>query len=135
MAGSMATQRIEVITGAGVRRRYSDEEKLRLVEEAFGPGASVMEVARREGVDQSLLYRWRRQIFGRQARLPAFTPVAVAADEVDAAGEAAAIAPGESPELGMIEIELVGGVRVRVTGAPEPAMIGAVIAALTRRSA
>ena len=55
MAGSMATQRIEVITGSGVRRRYSDEEKLRLVEEAFGPGASVMEVARREGVDQSLV--------------------------------------------------------------------------------
>lgn len=135
MAGSMATQRIEVITGSGVRRRYSDEEKLRLVEEAFGPGASVMEVARREGVDQSLLYRWRRQIFGRQARLPAFTPVAVAVDDADAAGVAAAVAPGEPPEPGMIEVELAGGARVRVTGAPEPATIGAVLAALTRRPA
>ena len=45
------------------------------------------------------------------------------------------VAPGDPPEPGMIEVELAGGVRVRVTGAPEPATIAAVIAALTRRSA
>lgn len=130
MAGSMASQRIEVITGVGGRRRYSDEEKVRFVEEAFGPGASVTEVARREGVDQSLLYRWRRQIFGSPSRLPAFTPITVTAD-----GAGATATTSETPAPGMIEVELAGGARVRVTGAPEPATITAVLAALTRRPA
>jgi len=127
----MASQRIEVITGAASRRRYSEEEKVQLVEEAFGPDASVTEVARRAGVDPSLVYRWRRQMFGARPRLPAFTPVAVAADD--------ATSPTASPpamrEPGVIEVELAGVARVRVTGAPEPATIGAVLAALTRRPA
>jgi transposase len=128
----MASQRIEVITGAASRRRYSEEEKLQLVEEAFGPDASVTEVARRAGVDPSLLYRWRRQMFGARPRLPAFTPVAVAAD--DATSPAASSPAMREP--GVIEIDITGGgARVRVTGAPEPATIGAVLAALTRRPA
>lgn len=65
------------------RRRFSDEEKLRLVEEAFQPGAKATAVARRLGVDFSLLYRWRRQFFGPQLRLPAFLPITIATGEPD----------------------------------------------------
>lgn len=46
----------------GRRRRYSLEEKRRLLEEALAPGASMSEVARRHGVSASLLFRWRRQM-------------------------------------------------------------------------
>jgi transposase len=126
MAGTMALQRIEVITGETGRRRYTEEQKLLLVEETLAPDASVLEVSRRSGVDPSLLYRWRRRMLGAQPRLPAFTPVTVTADD--------AIAP-RPPEPDVIEVEIAGGVRVRVTGAPEPATITAVLAALTRRSA
>lgn len=53
-------QRIEVITGVARRRRWSAEQKLRIVEESFTTGESVSVVARRHGVAPNLLFRWRR---------------------------------------------------------------------------
>lgn len=54
------TTRIEIITGRERRRRYSAEEKLRLVEETMLPGMTVSAVARLNGVSPSLLFNWRR---------------------------------------------------------------------------
>lgn len=65
MAVPMAIQRVEVITGTERRRQFTEEEKLRLVEDAFRPGVKATEVARHQGVDVSLLYRWRRQFLAR----------------------------------------------------------------------
>lgn len=42
-------------------RHRSDEEKARLVAEAFSPGGNVSAVARSEGLDPSQLYAWRRK--------------------------------------------------------------------------
>ncbi|MCY1037017.1 IS3 family transposase [Corallococcus sp. BB11-1] len=42
------------------RRRYSAEEKLRLVAECEAPGSNVSLVARKYGVNASLLFRWRQ---------------------------------------------------------------------------
>lgn len=53
-------QRIEIITGTERRRRWSAEEKLRIVEEALTSADSVSAVARRHGVAPNLVYRWRR---------------------------------------------------------------------------
>ena len=53
-------QRIEVITGSARRRRWSTEQKLRIIEESFAPGETVSSVARRNGVAPNLLFRWRR---------------------------------------------------------------------------
>lgn len=53
-------QRIEVITGTARRRRWTVEEKLRIVDESFQPGLSVSYVARRHGVAANLLFRWRK---------------------------------------------------------------------------
>lgn len=53
-------QRIEVITGMARRRRWTVEEKLRIVEESLPPGLSVSYVARRHGVAPNLLFRWRK---------------------------------------------------------------------------
>lgn len=53
-------QRIEVITGTARRRRWTAEEKLRIVEETLRTGESLSSVARRRGVAPNLLYRWRR---------------------------------------------------------------------------
>jgi transposase len=55
----------EVLTAEPVRsrrkpRHRSDEEKARLVAEAFSPGANVSAIARSEGLDPSQLYAWRR---------------------------------------------------------------------------
>ena len=53
---------IEIIEGPqpGKRRRFTAEEKRRLVAEASEPGSSISLVARRNGVSSSLLFRWRR---------------------------------------------------------------------------
>src|ERR671920_66701 len=74
-------RRLEVITGAGGRRRWSADEKARIREEAPAPGAVVSEVPRRNGMSPQHLFTWRRQA-KREAGDPplAFTPVVVAPD-------------------------------------------------------
>src|ERR1700747_1026611 len=50
-------QRIELITGTARRRRWTTEQKLRIIEASYAPGESVSSVARRHGVAPNLLYR------------------------------------------------------------------------------
>ncbi|WP_370655829.1 transposase, partial [Paracraurococcus lichenis] len=59
-AGTGAPERIEIVTRGEARRRYSPEEKVRLLAEVAAPGARVSEVSRRHGICASLLHRWRR---------------------------------------------------------------------------
>jgi transposase-like protein len=61
-AGSVsAVRRIEVITGVARRRRWSSDEKARIVAESLRPGANVSEVARRNGLSPQQLFAWRRE--------------------------------------------------------------------------
>ncbi len=54
-------QRVEIISAKEPRRRWSEEEKRRLVSEAFAPGATVSHVARQHGVATSCLFAWRKR--------------------------------------------------------------------------
>jgi len=56
--------RMEIITGGGRRRRWADEDKLQVLEEAAQPGARLSDVARRHDILPQQLRRWRRQLFG-----------------------------------------------------------------------
>src|ERR671911_2805208 len=78
----MAYQRVEILTGSERRRNYTPAEKVRIVEEAFRPGVIVKDVARRLGIHESLLYRWRRLMRATSPTggLPTFVPVTVAPD-------------------------------------------------------
>jgi transposase len=61
-------RRFEIITGTARRRRWSTQDKLRMIEETLLPGESISVVARRHGVATNLLYRWRRlPIGGKEA--------------------------------------------------------------------
>jgi len=42
------------------RRRYSAEEKQRIVQETYQPGMTLSQVARANGISPSLLFRWRK---------------------------------------------------------------------------
>ena len=53
-------RRVEIITGTARRRRWSTQDKLRMIKETLLPGESISVVARRHGVAPNLLYRWRR---------------------------------------------------------------------------
>ncbi|AWK87892.1 hypothetical protein DEW08_06435 [Azospirillum thermophilum] len=53
---------MEIVEAAPRRRGWPEAEKERLVAETCAPGMSVSLVARRCGVDPSLLFRWRRRL-------------------------------------------------------------------------
>jgi hypothetical protein len=69
---------MEIITGVERRRRWSLEEKLRIVAETEQPGSGIAETARRYEISRGLLWNWRSQV--RRGALrpdppPVFLPV------------------------------------------------------------
>lgn len=50
----------EIIIGTERRRRFSPEEKVRIVNEAFSADSSVSQTARKYGIHPAQLYTWRR---------------------------------------------------------------------------
>jgi transposase len=97
-------RRIEVITGVGRRRRWTDEEKARIVAESLDPATTSSAVARRYGLHASQLFTWRQRLAALAGcEGSGFVPVVVAED-----------AAATSPEpAGRIEIAL-GPAVVRV---------------------
>src|SRR3954465_6505641 len=74
-------RRFEVITGVGRRRRWTDEEKARIVAEGLDPATTVSAVARGYGLHASQLFTWQRQLATPAVReVPAFVPVVVTED-------------------------------------------------------
>src|SRR5204863_7045290 len=72
-------RRIEVITGVGRRRRWSLEDKARIVAESLDPATTSSAVARRHGLHASHLFVWRQQLATPAARgASAFVPVELA---------------------------------------------------------
>jgi transposase len=59
---SKSIERVEVVTGRERWRRYTAEEKVRLVEQTMQAGMTVSAVARLHGVSPSLLFGWRRRM-------------------------------------------------------------------------
>jgi transposase len=128
----MAMNRVEVITSVERRRRWSEAEKARLVAAINEPGAVVTEIARRSGVDASLLYRWRRRM-ATWSEPPAFVPVTVMSDlgeapSATAAGLGGAPAP---PAPALITIAFGAQFRMTIEGAPDATTLASVIGALT----
>jgi transposase len=112
---AMSNSQIEIISARERRRRWSVEEKLRIVAETHEPGASVRAVAARHDVYPNLLRTWQRLV--RQGRLSAalpacFVPVRV----LESAPAPAAVSPivADRPAADTIEISLPDGSRVRV---------------------
>ena len=75
--------RVEVLGGLERRRRWSQDDKARIVEETLAPGAKVTAVARRNGVAASLVFTWRRQARTSEQVVPSFAPVQIAATEAE----------------------------------------------------
>ena len=78
-------RRLEVITGVGRRRRWTDEDKARIVAESLAPATTASAVARRHGLHASQLFAWRQQLQRRASAVgtiggPAFVPVLVTED-------------------------------------------------------
>jgi transposase len=103
--------RMDIRTEAGRRRRWTGEEKGRIVAESFEAGSNISEVARRHGLSPQHLFQWRKA--ARAGRL------ALQVDDDTAVFAPVVIAP--APELG-------GRTRgPRQRGAPPPNAFGELV--------
>jgi transposase len=119
--------RLEVVE-TGRRRRWSEDEKLKIVLESLRAARQVAATARRYGISRSLLLRWRRLFRPEPKDAPAqqmgFVPARVVSNSGAAPG------PVGSAGSGAIEIEFASGARMRITGAVEAATLKAAVEAL-----
>ncbi len=136
-------RRIEVITGAERRRKWSADEKAGIVAESLAEGAVVSDVARRHGLSPQQLFGWRARL--RDAATgtgpssdaaPAFVPAVVENEPPCAAAPslpARVMAMGTAgSDQASLEIAF-GGVIVRVRGEADPRALTAVLKALRVR--
>lgn len=134
----MAYQRVEVLTGTERRRTYTSAEKERMVEAAFRPGVVVAEAARRLGVHESLLYRWRGLMKAEAAvaEPPSFVAVTITPEpsvtEPPVTEPGVPLLPPAAPGAipAVLEVILPSGARLRLEGTVDPALAAAVVGAL-----
>ena len=133
--------KLEVIT-TGSRRRWTTEEKLRIVAESFSGPRLVSTTARRYGLSASQLFAWRRMARAGAFRdgVASFVPVVVA-DQTPASGsqcedhEAAELEnnPSAGTPKGRMQIMLSNGRQVIVGEDVDAAALARVIGVLDRR--
>jgi len=121
-------RRVEILTGPGRRRRWSAEDKARIVGETLVAGARVSEVARRWQLSPQQVFGWRRA--ARLAMTTAtaggpittgFVPIVTESSPVTAVAKAAASG---------IEVRLAGAVVRVASGVDEVAQLTVVLRAI-----
>ena len=119
-------RRLEVLTGVGGRRRWSPDDKARIVEETLARGATVSDVARRHDIRPQQLFGWCRgmRIADPELRMT-FVPALVEAPSKAEHPRPKPVRTGR----GDIELE-IDGVVVRVRRSAEAKTVAAVIKAL-----
>ena len=110
-----------VLTGHERRRRWSEDDRRRVLAAAFSPGAVVSEVARRLDVATSLIYKWR-QMYAAARPGEGFSPV-VLLDERVRPSPSAAWSPA-------ILVELANGARVSIEASARADLVTAALLAL-----
>jgi transposase len=128
--------RLEVFTGAGRRRTWSDEDKARIVAEIVASGESVSAVARRHGLSPQQLFGWRRELQASQTTLSHAEELQFVPAVMDVAPSSPSVRRQRKiprhqfePGVGMIEVE-IDGVTVRVGRGADAKTVTAVLRAL-----
>ena len=112
-------RQITVMHGPERRRRWNDEERLRILAEAFAPGACVADVARVHDISTARIYTWRAKL-RQQITAPQFAEAVVDTGEPS---RPAAPTP-------VIMVELGGKGRVSIFAAASPDLATATLNAL-----
>jgi len=141
---------MEIITGAERRRRWRDEDKLRIVAAAEAPDAVFALVARRHEISRGQLWKWRGQVRRGElvpvAMVPEFIPVRVMASAAlpiprtlgksasvnDASADPVSRRPATRSDARRIEIVLPDGICVRVDDGVGIAALRRVMTAVRR---
>ena len=129
-----AFSRLEVVD-TGRRRRFSEDEKFRIVLESAAAPRLVSATARRHGISRSLLLAWRRALRTDQTAAPVPVPGFVPALIVP---EPPAALPRPDPRVprpreGRVEIVLARGRRVIVEAGVDPEALARILDVLERR--
>lgn len=126
---SAQTERLEVVE-TGRRRRWSDDEKLRIVLESLETPRAISSTARRHGISRSLLMTWRRAFrperMGPDIQQNGFVRAVVASAETFAAEPDARMS-------GRMVIEIGKDRRVIVDAGVDEKALARVLAVLGRR--
>ncbi len=118
--------RMTLITGDERRRRWSEEDRTRILAAISEPGAVVAEVARREDVCTSLVYQWRRDARRTMsAGASGFSPVIIETPP----RPSPTLPPASGSDPCVIEVDLKG-VRVRISADAPSVVIAATLKAL-----
>ena len=105
LTDSRHVSRLEIVE-TGRRRRWSDAEKLRIVEESFSGPRLASATARRHGISNQLLFAWRKAYReGRLGEVAGFVPAMIIPDRS---------AQDAGSGCGRIEIVIANGRRVVV---------------------
>lgn len=126
---SVLARRMEVVE-TGRRRRFSESEKLRIVQESFAGNRQASATARRHDISNSLLFRWRRAYRAGALGEPKASPSFVQATIVESA---AAPAPQSETGPGRMEIVVASGRRVIVAADVDAAALARVLDVLEGR--
>jgi len=124
---SFQVQRLEVVN-TGRRRRWSEDEKLQIVEESFQGHRQVSATARRHDISPSLLFSWRKAFqedCRRRDEVIGFAPAMIIPDEEASLGEAAG--------GGRMEIVTVRGQRIIVGADVDARALARILAVLEAR--
>jgi transposase len=120
---------VTLILGRERRRHWSAEDRARILAAISAPGAVVAEVARREDICTSLVYKWRRQT-RRAAKGVEFAPVVI--EPAPPARPGSASEPRDierSDAAGVITVEMTE-VCVRIGAGASAALVSATLKAL-----
>jgi transposase len=129
----MTKHLIEVITSVERRRRWSREDKERLVAACLEPGAVLSEIARAAGIHVSQLFRWRKELCRIEEPslqvANTLVPVIVseAAPTVQPAASEALAPPQSRRKRSDVMIELGRGRRVRVDSDIDTEALGRIL--------
>jgi transposase len=117
-------RRVEILTGPA-RRRWSAEDKTRIVAETLAPGARVSKVSRRWQLSSQQVFGWRRA--ARLAMTTATTTGQITTGFVPIVTEANPAATVPQAAAPVIEIRLAGAVVRVASGVDDAAQLTVVL--------
>jgi len=119
-----SVDKLEIVE-TGRHRRWSDEEKLRIITESLAGPRLVSATARRHGISPGQLFTWRREL-GVQPQRPSIAPPQMVRVCVEDAPK-----PSGSPS--MVEIILPSGVRLVVAPDIDPSALRRIVNVMAPR--
>jgi len=111
---------VTLLTGPERRRRWSEDDRVRILAAALAPGAVVKDVARQFDVSTSLIYKWKREMATAETGAR-FAPAIVVDEPVSGSA---------SSDAAAITVVLARGIQVRIAAHAPALLVTAVLQTL-----